>query len=175
VVGFFPAPAFLRQSSAERRATSGVRPADHSAAFTLVELAVVLLVVGTLIGAALPSYTRALNNARVARAIGDIRAIEKDIAAYEVTNGGPPPTLAEVGRAGLLDPWGRAYQFLNFEGLGPSSGMRKDKFLVPLNSTYDLYSRGKDGQSKPALTAAVSRDDIVRANDGGFVGLAVNY
>ena len=46
---------------------------------------------------------------------------------------------------------------------------------MPLNSEYDLYSKGKDGASAPALTAAASKDDIVRANDGGFVGLAINY
>ncbi|MFQ5988854.1 MAG: hypothetical protein ACE5K9_02950 [Candidatus Methylomirabilales bacterium] len=53
--------------------------------------------------------------------------------------------------------------------------MRKDQFLVPLNSDYDLYSKGKDGQSQPPLTAQARRDDIVRANDGGFVGLAPEY
>jgi general secretion pathway protein G len=34
---------------------------------------------------------------------------------------------------------------------------------------------GKDGQSVPPLTAALSRDDVVRGNDGGFVGLARDY
>ena len=53
--------------------------------------------------------------------------------------------------------------------------MRKDRFLVPINSCYDLYSMGKDGQSVPPLTAKASWDDIVRANDGAFVGLAWQY
>ena len=53
--------------------------------------------------------------------------------------------------------------------------MRKDKKLVPLNSDYDLYSMGPDGESKPPLTAKASKDDIVRANDGEFVGLAERY
>jgi general secretion pathway protein G len=46
---------------------------------------------------------------------------------------------------------------------------------VPLNSNYDLYSVGRDGVSSPPMNAQNSRDDVVRANDGGFVGLAVNY
>jgi general secretion pathway protein G len=46
---------------------------------------------------------------------------------------------------------------------------------VPINSDFDLYSVGRDGQSAPALTAKVSQDDIVRANNGGFVGLASDY
>ena len=54
-------------------------------------------------------------------------------------------------------------------------GARKDRFLVPINSTYDLYSVGKDGKTVAALTAKASKDDIVRANDGAFIGLAVKY
>jgi general secretion pathway protein G len=46
---------------------------------------------------------------------------------------------------------------------------------VPINSDFDLYSVGKDGQSQDPLTAPVSRDDIVRANNGRFVGLASTY
>jgi general secretion pathway protein G len=55
------------------------------------------------------------------------------------------------------------------------SQTRKDKNLVPLNSDFDLYSKGPDGESVPALTAGVSRDDIVRANDGAFIGVAADY
>jgi general secretion pathway protein G len=46
---------------------------------------------------------------------------------------------------------------------------------VPVNSTFDLYSLGPDGKSSPPFTAAPSQDDIVRANDGGFIGLASDY
>jgi general secretion pathway protein G len=46
---------------------------------------------------------------------------------------------------------------------------------VPLNSDYDLYSSGPDGESRSPLTAAPSRDDIVRANNGGYIGLAGEY
>ena len=52
---------------------------------------------------------------------------------------------------------------------------RKDHFLVPLNSDYDLYSKGPDGKSSPPLTAEASRDDIIRANDGAYFGLASDY
>ena len=47
--------------------------------------------------------------------------------------------------------------------------------LVPLNSTYDLYSKGKDGASASALNAHASGDDVIRANDGGYIGLASGY
>lgn len=58
---------------------------------------------------------------------------------------------------------------------GNMGDVRKDRNLVPINSHYDLYSMGKDGQSRPPLTAPVSKDDIIYANDGAYVGLAEDY
>ena len=72
------------------------------------------------------------------------------------------------------DPWGNPFQYTNL-GTAPPGAARKDKFLVPINSDFDLYSMGPDGESVAALTAKPSRDDIIRANDGGFVGLASEY
>ena len=46
---------------------------------------------------------------------------------------------------------------------------------MPINSDFDLYSTGPDGASVAPLTAEPSRDDIVRANDGAFIGLASEY
>ena len=53
--------------------------------------------------------------------------------------------------------------------------MRKDRFLVPINSDFDLYSMGKDRISQIPLTAKASRDDIIRANDGAYIGLAYAF
>ena len=50
-----------------------------------------------------------------------------------------------------------------------------DKFLVPLNSDYDLYSIGADGESKKTLSAPASYDDVIRALDGAYVGLASEF
>jgi general secretion pathway protein G len=61
------------------------------------------------------------------------------------------------------------------KGGGPGEKPRKDRWLKPINSDYDLYSMGRDGESKPNLSAKASRDDIVRANDGEFVGLAYKF
>lgn len=59
---------------------------------------------------------------------------------------------------------------------GCGSGQpRKDHFLHPISSDFDLYSMGKDGDSVAPLTAQKSRDDIIRANDGGYYGLASNF
>ena len=60
-------------------------------------------------------------------------------------------------------------------GNGSAGKPRKDRFLHPINSDYDLYSMGKDGESVEPLTAQKSHDDVIRANDGSFVGLAIEF
>jgi general secretion pathway protein G len=143
--------------------------------FTLIELAIVMTIVGTLAAIAIPISSNYIEKARVAKAIAEIRILQGEIDAYEVVEESLPNTLADIGRANLLDPWDNPYQYLNFDtvaGLGP---LRKDRFLVPLNSDYDLYSMGKDGSSQPPLTAQVSYDDIIRANDGRYIGKASEY
>ena len=52
---------------------------------------------------------------------------------------------------------------------------RKDHFQVPVNSDFDLYSMGRDGQSRAPFTAEASYDDIVRASDGRFIGLVTDF
>lgn len=142
-------------------------------AFTLIELMAVVIIIGALVGIAVPQFQDMLTRAKVARAIGDIQAIQTDIDSRDSL----PETLADVARSGYLDPWGTPYVYFKFPvgGKGPPPGARRDRFLVPVNSEYDLYSMGVDKKSAIAFTAKASHDDIVRANDGGYIGLAVKY
>jgi general secretion pathway protein G len=115
------------------------------------------------------------------RAVADIYLIEGLIAHYEVESGHLPASITETSAAGMLDPWGRPYRYINLADAPktpsgkPKIHHRMDKFLNPLNTDYDLYSSGKDGQSRMPLTAAASRDDIVRAANGAYVGLGQDY
>jgi general secretion pathway protein G len=146
--------------------------------FTLIELIFALTVLGLLMGMVVPKAEDFVDRARVTKAIGDINAIQLDIDAFAASTDSLPTSLAEIGRDALLDPWGNPYVYNNFSlsnGNGVPQGARRDRFLVPINSTYDLFSMGKDGQSVPALTARASKDDIVRGNDGGFIGLGNLY
>jgi general secretion pathway protein G len=154
-----------------------------------VELLIAAAMLGTLAAIGMGAYRDALDKARIARAIADIQTLEREIALYQADHGHLPDTLADLGRENLRDPWGNPYEYLKFSTLlEPISAvesildapltdvtMRLDQFLVPLNSTYDLYSKGKDGKTKALLTAEESWDDIVRANDGGYIGLASEY
>jgi general secretion pathway protein G len=136
-----------------------------------------MAIIATIAAIAVPIISDFTERARIARTIADVKVIESEIAVFEAQNGRLPAALAEINRGVTRDAWGRPYEYLNFAGLGPSDNnrIRKDHNLHPLNSTYDLYSRGQDGDSRAALTARASRDDIIRANDGGYVGLAANY
>lgn len=142
--------------------------------FTLIELLLVVAILGIVAAVALPSYQDYRERARVTQAITDIGAINVKLRLYVTDSKVPPPNLAAVGASGVLDPWGNAYQYtdLTTAGVGKS---RKNKNLTPINTDWDLWSNGKDGGSNLALTAKVSRDDVILANDGRFIGLASKY
>lgn len=147
--------------------------------FTLIEMLIVTIMIGTLSMMAAPRVQAARRLAENARAIGDIKALETDLYTYEATTGVFPDDLAAIGRDDLRDPWGRPYEYLRIKGYDGKGkrpkGARKDRFLVPINSDFDLFSVGPDGESTAPLTAAKSADDIVRANNGGFVGPATEF
>lgn len=145
---------------------------------TLVELLVVVAMAVALTAVAVPTYQSYMDDVRLSNVVKDIALISIHLERFRTENSGQlPDTLAETPASNLADPWGNPYGYLNIEGAtGPGLGkVRKDKNLVPLNTDFDLYSMGKDGKSKSPLTAAASRDDIVRANNGGYVGPASEY
>jgi general secretion pathway protein G len=143
--------------------------------FSVLELLLVSAVMGTLAAISVPTYMAALDKARTTRAIADLRVIELEIKAFELTNNRLPANLTEVSSVVHLDPWGHEYVYTNLTTINGKGKARKDRFLNPLNSDFDLYSTGPDGQSSTPLTAKASRDDIVRANDGAFIGVAADY
>ena len=147
---------------------------DLPAGFTLLELLIVTVIIGTLSTMAAPSLQRAREQAQVGAAIAELRVIQSELAIYIEINFGPPVSLAAIDRAGLLDPWG--YSYIYNPLTGPNVGQaRMDKFMVPLNTDYDLYSVEPDGKSKAPLSAKDSQDDVIRALDGASFGLAEDF
>ncbi len=144
--------------------------------FTVVELllAVAILVIASAM--AIPFYDEYAERTRQAAAASDLMEMDMTIEKFALINFNLPNDLADVGPDGATDPWGGPYVYLRIDGGGNVQGqVRKDQNLNPINSDFDLYSAGPDGLSVSPLTAPRSRDDIVRAGNGSFFGVAENF
>lgn len=142
--------------------------------FTIIELAIALGVLAILVTVSQSLYGGYQERARVGQALTDLRSISTKLEGYRIEFGTLPSVIDRVMQPVPLDPWGGSYLYLPIEGAPPgvTGQVRKDKSLVPLNSDYDLYSRGPDGESRSPLTAPESHDDIIRASNGGYFGPA---
>jgi len=147
----------------------------RSSAFTLLELMVAIAIIGILAAIAVPNIFGYINKARYVVALSDIREISQEANSFFLDNGRYPNNLAEIGMADARDPWGTPYQYLSVATVNGKGKLRKDRAFNPVNSDYDLYSMGADGKSATPFTAASSQDDIVRANNGGYLGYVKNY
>ena len=148
---------------------------DRRAGFTFVEMLLVIAIVGIIIAIALPAVQSYIDRGRRAQAIMDLQEISDAIRKQDKTTGFLPATLTAAGFGDRRDPWGRPYEYLNLR-TGTGNGIsRKDKKLAPLNSDFDLYTVGPDGITNSSLLHAASRDDIVRAREGGFIGTAEEF
>lgn len=120
------------------------------AAFTLLEIMLVVMIIALLAGAAIHLMSKNVGIAKDVRARADIQNIMTQLRMYDTLNGGYPSTAQ--GLAALVqrpagepqarqwkqlldevpvDPWGHPYQFRN-----PAT-KSKDK--------VDLFSMGDDG------------------------------
>lgn len=142
---------------------------------TIIELMVALMIAMVLVAIAVVGYQNYRERVRVNQAITEIAAMSVTVKHYMVDNQSPPSSLADVGLSYRVDPWGRPYYYQDLTSQQGKGKSRRDKKLNPLNSDFDLYSAGKDGLTQTQLQAHNSRDDVVRARDGKFVGLASDF
>ena len=149
----------------------------NSSGFTLIEMLFVIALVAILVAIAIPLFREFRERAQVAAAIAGIKVIEQAVVSHFISTDAYPDSLSEVGFESMRDPWGNPYQYtrINVPGKNMIGKARKDRFLVPINTDFDLYSMGPDGVSATPLTAKASQDDIIRANDGGYIGRAAGY
>lgn len=145
-------------------------PSQSGFTFAEVLIMVAAIAIGT--GAAVPGLNGRAEEARIARASSDIVQMEAQIERYREQHNALPESLEILGTV-AQDPWGHAYEYVNFATRGLSE--QRAYHNLPLNSDYDLYSRGVDGQSDLMIDAEPAHDDIVRARDGEFVGRATEF
>ncbi len=126
-----------------------IRQHQHKrAAFTLMEIIVVVAIILVLAGAAVMIVPRFLDDARINRAQVDVKTLEKAVTAYNIKNPTQPlqslDQLAQVQGDGtsayitpesLIDPWGQPYVL---------DGTPHPTTRVPL-----ILSQGPPGANKP--------------------------
>lgn len=170
--------AVFRSSKSSLAVNSRQRRAYRSSrGFSFLELLIVVSIILVISAFAMPHLLAALDEAKVSRAVGEIHAIEVNIAIFQATSTGVLPTdLSQIEATSLVDPWGHPYQYFNhLSGTGNGGMLRQDLFLVALNEDYDLYSLGKDGQTTASIGSSVSQDDIIRGSTGAYTGLASQF
>jgi general secretion pathway protein G len=143
--------------------------------FSLIELLIAFMIMLTLASIAIPSFLRALERARTAHCVGDLRKIADDINLAGLTTGTYPTTLIQVDDDTRLDPWGDPYLYVNLMEPSTASQARLDRFNVKVNQQFDLYSMGPDKLTAQPLVSAPSQDDIIWASDGGYIGTASQF
>lgn len=115
-----------------------VRQSARIAGFTLLEIMMVVLIIGLLLGFAITKMQGNVETAKVVRVQGDITSLKSSILAYEIKKKLPLKEggLAALVTAGVMDsvpkdPWGNEYVY-------ERPGRHNAK-------SYDLYSPGANG------------------------------
>ena len=142
---------------------------------TLVEMVIAISIAAVIAMIALPKYRDYQEQLRVTEATYELGHMNFLLQQRMDETKLVPTGLSEIGQSLTKDPWGESYVYQDITGKGGPGKARKNKNLVPINTYFDVYSKGKDRQSVGPLTAGVSRDDIIVANDGRFVGMAKDY
>jgi general secretion pathway protein G len=120
--------------------------------FTLIEIMVVVIIIGLLAAAIIPSIMDRVDDARVAKVKQDIQGLETALTMFRLDNSKYPstdqglralveqpsdPSIRHWRPGGYVqriskDPWGNDYQYVN-----PGTRSRN----------FDLYSLGADNES----------------------------
>ncbi len=161
-----------RLSVTARRTRFGHRQAG----VTSVQLLLAACLASIVSMMAVPMMADQAGEARVSQATADIGRIQLRAMKYQIDNNGLlPESLDDMKLGYMTDPWGKQYEYLNFQGLVGDGKKRRLPNNVIVNVEFDVYSRGPDGQTTPMLTCLPSHDDIVRVRDGAFIGAATEY
>jgi general secretion pathway protein G len=138
--------------------------------FTLIELLIVMVILAILSTIAIFQYSSFIERTKITLAIADIKQIAQLVEDFNELNRRYPNELSELNKGEFKDPWGRPYEYVLI-GNDTHDRWRADRSNKPINTYFDLWSCGADGKSQKQVRASQSRDDIIRAWDGTFVGV----
>lgn len=131
------------------QARGHIAPSNHtSRGFTLLELLVVMVIIGLLVGYVGPRYFSQVGKSEVKAARAQIDALEKALDQYRIDTGHYPNQ-----EAGLSALFTRPSNETKWEGPYLKKGVPRDPwgnayvYKIPgEHGDYDLLSYGKDGQ-----------------------------
>jgi general secretion pathway protein G len=109
--------------------------ATRRAAFTLLEVLIVVAILVILASAASIALFRYLEDAKVGRAKTDMRVIELAYKKYYAEKGTWPENIQQIApqleqdQAGLIDPWGGIYH-VEIVGIQQSDGQSVERPIV---------------------------------------------
>lgn len=156
------------------KGTTGTGAPTRPHGWTLLELLMALGILAVLLSLAVPAWTGYQDKAKSLQAGKEIALMATAIEGFRNERGEYPDSLDDVRLGGRQDPWGRAYVYYNVEKRGRGRA-RKDRALNPINSDFDLYSPGADGETHGQVSHRRSADDILRASNGRFIGLGADF
>lgn len=157
----------VRCCTAQQRRQRQRHLVTFSAGFTMIELLVVVAVLGILAMLSIPTYNEFVSRAKNGRAKQEVRLLEREIIDYFMQTESLPLTLGEIRRGDLKDPWGNLYVY--------SRTPIRNRFGANLNSDFDIFSMGKDGNTDPVVSSAAGKDDLVRGADGAFLSSGADW
>ena len=144
-----------------QRPTQGPIARRTQRAFTLIELLLVLVILGTLAAIVVPKFAGRTEQARITAAQSQIATFGVALDAFEVDNGYYPK-----GKNGLLDLVQQPKDATNWRGPYLKQAIPNDPWGNPYiyecpgkhnDSTYDIMSMGPDGR--------VGGDDDITKHD----------
>jgi general secretion pathway protein G len=124
---------------------------------------------------AVPTFFQSIQQTANKRVIVDLQVLQFAIDMYERMNERLPDSLDDLGPGPRIDHWGYSYHYTPSTSEDWGTNRRLDQHQVPLNDDYDLFSSGPDGDWRKPLMNPLSHDDIVRADDGLFIGVALDH